>query len=167
LRAAIELQPDGMRITEVPIGEVPLYNEDVESDGDPPAVQDLKAQILAADAVLLIAPEYNQSITGVMKNAIDWASRPYGQSQVLSGKPVAMLGASATQYGTARAQLELRKILPYLGMYLLPEPIIYVGPGSEFFDEQSNLTDEGIREQLRDMLTKLLHWTKLIHAGMG
>ena len=98
LRAAIEEQPDGMRITEVPIAEVPLFNDDIENQGDPPAVQNLKSQILASDAVLLITPEYNQSISGVMKNAIDWASRPYGKGMVLSGKPVAILGASSGKY---------------------------------------------------------------------
>lgn len=165
LRAAIELQPDGMRITEVPIGDLPLYNADVEREGDPHSVEELKAQILAADAVLMISPEYNQSISGVMKNAIDWASRPYGKGQVLNGKPVAILGASGSQYGTARAQLDLRKMLPYLGMHLLPKPEIYVGPGSKFFDEQSNLTDENSRDRLRDQLEKLLDWTKLIRSG--
>jgi chromate reductase len=165
LRAALELQPDGMRITEAPIIDVPLYNEDVEREGDPPAVQQLKSQILNSDAVLLICPEYNQSVSGVMKNAIDWASRRYGGEQVLTGKPVAIMGASATAYGTARAQLQLRWMMPYLGMYLLPKPEIYVGPASKFFDEQSNLTDEPTRERVQDMLTKLLEWTKVIRAG--
>jgi chromate reductase len=167
LRAALELQPEGMRITEAPIIEVPLYNEDVEREGDPPAVQNLKSQILNSDAVLLISPEYNQSVSGVMKNAIDWASRPYGGGVVLTGKPVAILGASATPYGTARAQLQLRWMMPYLGMYLLPQPEIYVGPGSEFFDEQSNLTDEPTRERIRELLTRLLEWTKVIRSGLG
>lgn len=165
LRAALEEQPDGMRISEVPIGELPLFNDDVENQGDPPAVQNLKAQILASDAVLLITPEYNQSMSGVMKNAIDWASRPYGKGQVLSGKPVAILGASSGKFGTARAQLDLRKMLPYLGMYLLPKPEIYVGPGRDAFDEQSNLTDDQVRERLREMLEKLLDWTKTVRAG--
>jgi chromate reductase len=165
LRAAIEEQPDGMRITEVPIAEVPLFNDDIENQGDPPAVQNLKSQILASDAVLLITPEYNQSISGVMKNAIDWASRPYGKGMVLSGKPVAILGASSGKFGTARAQLDLRKMLPYLGMYLLPKPEIYIGPGRESFDEQSNLSDEQVRKRLREMLEKLLEWTKTIRAG--
>jgi len=165
LRAAIEVQPDGMRITEAPIGELPLFNEDVEGEGDPVPVQELKARILASDAVLLITPEYNQSISGVLKNAIDWASRSYGAGQVLAGKPVAILGASATPYGTARAQLELRRILPYLSMYLLPKPEIYVGPASQHFDEQSNLTDEQIRQRLREQLAKLLDWTKLVASG--
>lgn len=165
LRAAIELQPEGMRITEAPIGELPLYNEDVEREGDPMPVQELKAQLLAADALLVITPEYNQSMSGVLKNAIDWASRPYGQGQVLEGKPVAILGASEAPYGTARAQLEFRKIAPYLGMHLLPKPEIYVGPASEKFDQQSNLTDEETRDQIAEQLTKLLAWTKLIRSG--
>jgi chromate reductase len=167
LRAAIDLQPDGMRITEVPIGEVPLFNDDIENQGDPPAVQNLKSQILASDAVLLITPEYNQSVSGVMKNAIDWASRPYGTGQVLAGKPVAILGASSGKYGTARAQLDLRKMLPYLSMHLLPKPEIYVGPGKESFDEQSKLTDDQVRQRLREMLEKLLEWTKTVRASAG
>lgn len=165
LRAMQEVQPGGMRVMEAPIGALPLFNEDVERDGDPAPVQELKAQILAADAVLLITPEYNQSISGVLKNAIDWASRSYGQGMVLTGKPVAILGASATPYGTARAQLELRRIVPYLGMHLLSKPEVYVGPGAQLFDDQVNLTDEQTRERLRDHLSKLLAWTKLINAG--
>ena len=165
LRAAIELQPEGMRITEAPIGDVPLFNEDVEQEGDPAPVQELKARILASDAVLLITPEYNQSVSGVMKNAIDWASRPYGQVRVLNDKPVAILGASGGHHGTARAQLDLRKMLPYLGMHLLPKPEIYVGPGNELFDDDSNLTDAKTRDRLGDQLTKLLAWTKLIRSG--
>jgi chromate reductase len=165
LRAAIELQPAGMRITEVPIGTLPLYNGDLEREGDPGPVLDLKAGILAADAVLIISPEYNQSISGVLKNALDWASRAYGEVRVLNGKPVAILGTSSGQYGTARAQLELRRILPYLGMYLLPKPEIYVGPNREFFDDQRNLTDDKIRDRMRDQLTRLMEWTTLLRSA--
>lgn len=165
LRAAIEVQPAGMRITDVPLGAVPMYNGDVEREGDPEPVLELKASILAADAVLIISPEYNQSISGVLKNALDWASRSYGEVRVLNGKPVAILGTSSGKYGTARAQLELRRILPYLGMYLLPKPEIYVGPNKEFFDENRNLIDEGIRNRMRDQLTGLMEWTTLLRPA--
>jgi chromate reductase len=165
LRAAIELQPAGMQITEVPLGTLPLYNGDVEREGDPESVLHLKASILAADAVLIISPEYNQSISGVLKNALDWASRAYGEVRVLNGKPVAILGTSSGKFGTARAQLELRRILPYLGMYLLPKPEIYVGPNREAFDDDRNLVDEKIRDRMRDQLIKLMEWSTLLRSA--
>ena len=164
LRAAIEVAPAEMRITEAALGAIPLFNEDVEQEGDPEPVRALKDQLLNADAVLIFSPEYNQSISGVLKNALDWASRPYGGGRVLNGKPVAILGASAGQYGTARAQLELRRILPYLGMYLLPKPEIYVGPAGKVFDDDSNLIDEKTHERIGDQLQKLLDWTRLIQS---
>jgi len=86
-------------------------------------------------------------------------------SRVLNGKPVAILGTSSGKYGTARAQLELRRILPYLGMYLLPKPEIYVGPNKEFFDDNRNLIDEGIRNRMRDQLTRLMEWTTLLRQA--
>lgn len=165
LRAAIELQPAGMRIREVPIGTVPLYNGDVEREGDPEPVRTLKASILVADAVLIITPEYNQSIPGVLKNALDWASRAQDDVRVLNGKPVAILGTSSGKFGTARAQLELRRILPYLGMYLLPKPELYIGPNRDVFDDDRNLTNQNTRERMRDQLTKLMEWTTLLRRA--
>ena len=100
LRTAIEEKPPGMTIETADIGSIPLYNEDVRALGFPPPVEKLRAQIAAADALLFVTPEYNYSMPGVLKNAIDWASRP--PDQPFAGKPVAMMGASAGMAGTAR-----------------------------------------------------------------
>jgi chromate reductase, NAD(P)H dehydrogenase (quinone) len=165
LRAAIELKPEPMRIAEVPIRDLPLFNEDIEQLGDPAPVRALKEGIRAADAVLIFTPEFNQSLPGVVKNALDWASRPLDGERVLAGKPVAMLGAAAGPFGTARAQLQLRQLLPHLGMYLLPKPEIYVARAEDKFDAAGALTDEPTRDQIRQLLTALLDWTRLIGSA--
>src|SRR5215831_19612068 len=108
LRTAIELKPPGMTIETADIGSIPLYNEDVRAQGFPPPVEKLRAQIAAAAAILFVTPEYNYSMPGVLKNAIDWASRPYGDS-AWAGKPAAVMGASGGMLGTARAQYHLRQ----------------------------------------------------------
>jgi len=162
LRAAQELKPESMCIVEAPIRDLPLFDEDLEAEGDPPAVQRLKAAILAADALLVVTPEYNQSIPGVLKNAIDWASRPYGTAPALAGKPVAMLGASSGRIGTARAQLHLRQLFPYLDMRLLPKPEVYVPNADGKFDQAGTLVDDRTRDQVRRLLAALLDWTALL-----
>ncbi|MDP9363017.1 MAG: NAD(P)H-dependent oxidoreductase [Chloroflexota bacterium] len=165
LRAAQELKPEAMRIVEAPIRDLPLFDEDLETQGDPAPVQQFKAAILAADALLVVTPEYNQSIPGVLKNAIDWASRRYGTAPALAGKPVAMLGASSGRIGTSRAQLHLRQLFPYLDMRLLPKPEVYVPNAAGKFDPAGNLTDERTRDQVRRLLAALLDWTVLLsHA---
>ncbi len=162
LRAAQELKPESMRIVEAPLSDIPLYNEDVERDGDPPAVQALKAQLLDSDAILILTPEYNHSIPGVLKNAIDWASRRYGTASVLKGKPVAMMGASAGRFGTTRAQLHLRQIFPYLDMRLMPQPELYLPNAGDAFDDTGALIDDAARESVRALLESLLDWTKQV-----
>ena len=162
LRAAQELKPESMRIVEASIASLPLYNEDVEREGDPSAVQAFKSAILEADAVLICTPEYNHSVPGVLKNALDWASRRYGTASVLKGKPVAMMGAASGRFGTARAQLHLRQIFPYLDMRLMPQPELYLSEAGSKFDETGVLTDEPTREQVRALLESLLSWTKLV-----
>src|SRR5207302_5131536 len=107
LRTAIELKPAGMNVTVADISQIPLYNEDVRAQGFPPPVETLRRQIAAADALLFVTPEYNYSMPGVLKNAIDWASRP--PDQPFAGKPVAIMGAAAGMAGSARAQYDLRR----------------------------------------------------------
>jgi len=166
LRAAQELKPAAMRLFEVPIGGLPLFNEDLERDGDQPAVRELKAAILAADAVLVITPEYNQSVPGVLKNALDWGSRRYGTASVLKGKPVAMMGASNGRFGTARSQLHLRQIFPALGMRLLPQPEVYLPNAADAFDAAGVLTDERARRQIEKLMGSLLDWTERVGGGI-
>src|ERR671916_1143443 len=121
LHFAARSLPEGARMEIARIDELPLYNDDVRLKGYPPPAQRLREQIAAADVVLIVTPEYNYSIPGVLKNAIDWASRPYGDS-AWSGKPAAVMGASTGMIGTARAQYHLRQVMVFLNMYALNEP---------------------------------------------
>jgi chromate reductase len=157
LLAAIELAPSGVDIELLELRDIPSYNQDREKD-PPESVAELKTAIRAADAVLFATPEYNYSIPGVLKNAIDWASRPYGQS-AWDDKPAAIMGASISAFGTARAQHHLRQILSYLNMYTINKPEVLIANAFDKFDEAGRLTDEATREQIKELLTALNNWT--------
>jgi len=157
LRAAQGLAPEGMTIERAEIGDLPLYNDDVRAAGFPPPAERLRAQIAAADAVLLVTPEYNYSISGVLKNAIDWASRP--PNQPFEGKPVAIMGASPGLFGSARAQYHLRQMLIFLNAMPLNRPEVMIGQAQNKFDADGNLTDEPTREFIRKLLVALRDWT--------
>jgi chromate reductase len=158
LRAAQGLAPEGMTIEVAQIGDLPLYNDDVRAAGFPPPAERLRAQIAAADAVLLVTPEYNYSISGVLKNAIDWASRP--PSQPFEAKPVAIMGASPGLFGSARAQYHLRQMLIFLNAMPLNRPEVMIGQAQNKFDADGNLTDEPTREFIRKLLVSLRDWTE-------
>ena len=158
LRAAQGLAPEGMTIERAEIGDLPLYNDDVRAAGFPPPVERLRAQIAAADAVLLVTPEYNYSISGVLKNAIDWASRP--PSQPFEAKPVAIMGASPGLFGSARAQYHLRQMLIFLNAMPVNRPEVMIGQAQNKFDADGNLTDEPTREFIRKLLVSLRDWTE-------
>jgi len=158
LRVAKELAPEGMTIEIADISQIPLYNEDVYQQGFPPSVDRFRDQIRAADALLFATPEYNFSISGVLKNAIDWASRP--PAQPFNGKPAAMLGASAGRAGTARAQLHLRHVLSTLNAHVLNKPDVLIATAQNMFDDNGKLTDEATRKFVRQELEALLGWTE-------
>jgi len=159
LRAAVELAPDGLEIAVFDrLGDVPLYNADVEAAGDPEPVVALKTAIRQADALLIATPEYNYGVPGVLKNAIDWASRPPGKS-VLEGKPAALLGATPGHGGTARAQLALRQSFVFTRTAVLPGPEVLVAEAPERFGEDGTLRDESTRKHVRDLLERLVRWT--------
>ena len=160
LRAAIKLKPPGMMIETADIGAFPLYNEDVRAQGFPPSVEKLRLQIAAADALLFVTPEYNYSMSGVLKNAIDWASRP--PDQPFAGKPCTILGAGAGMAGTARAQGDLRRSMVFLDMHPLNKPEVLIGQAQTKFDEQGKLTDEAARGFIRDMMAALDRWARQI-----
>ena len=160
LRTAIELKPPGMTIETADIGSIPPYNEDVRAQGFPPPVEKLRAQIAAADALLFVTPEYNYSMPGVLKNAIDWASRP--PDQPFAGKPVAIMGAGAGMAGTARAQYDLRRSCVFLDMHPLNKPEVLIGQAQTKFDDEGRLTDEAGRGFIRDLLVALEQWTRVI-----
>jgi len=160
LRTAIELRPTGMTVEVADISQFPLYNEDVRQQGFPPPVQKLREQIAAADALLFACPEYNYSMSGVLKNAIDWASRP--PDQPFAGKPCAILGAAAGMAGSARAQGDLRRSMVFLDMHPLNKPEVLIGQAQTKFDENGNLTDEAAKGFIRDMMAALDRWTRQI-----
>lgn len=138
------------------LGALPFYDESLWDD-PPPAVIDLKDRIAAADAVLFVTPEYNRSIPGVLKNAIDWPSRPFGQS-VWEGKPAAIVGATAGQSGTAAAQAHLRAILPVLGVVLMGRPEVYQVLKPGMIDDNHLITDERTREFLLKWVDAYVSW---------
>jgi chromate reductase, NAD(P)H dehydrogenase (quinone) len=166
IRAAIDLAPVGSRVISFDLADVPMFNADVEAEGDPTPVVDLKRAIAAADALLIATPEYNHCVPGVLKNAIDWASRPPRRS-VLTGKPVAIMGASTGRGGTARAQAHLRDGLAYTNGFVLPLPEVLVDLASDKFDEEGNLTDAATHEDVRDLLVSLGAWTRRLQLAGG
>jgi chromate reductase len=160
LRVAQEVAPEDMEIRIFErIAELPHYNEDVEKQGDPEPVQALKRAIGEADALLIATPEYNQGVPGVLKNAIDWASRPARRS-VLAKKPTAIFGASPASTGSARAQSQLRQDLVFSDVPVLVQPEILVYRAQEKFDAELRLTDEKTREYVGKLLVALADWTR-------
>lgn len=153
LRAAQELAPAGMTIDIADISGIPLYQEEVYQAGFPPAVETLREQIRAADAVLIATPEYNFSISGVLKNAIDWVSRP--PAQPFDQKLVALIGASAGRMGTARAQYHLRQVFVFLNGYLLNKPEVMISGAGNAFDDDGRLVDETARKAIAEQLQAL------------
>ena len=158
LRAAAELLPEGAELTTFEIDEIPPFSQDSEAN-PPAAVTAFKAAIRDADAILFVSPEYNYSIPGVLKNAIDWASRPYGDS-AWDGKPAAIMGVSGGALGTARMQYDLRKVMVFLNMFPLNRPEVMIGNSGKRFDAEGNLTDDATREIMAKQLAALVEWTR-------
>ena len=157
LRAAQELAPDGMVIELVEIGGLPFYNADVEAQGDPPSVAAYKAALGDADGVLIATPEYNDGIPGVLTNAIDWGSRLPGRAP-FSAKPVAVMGASPSRIGTARAQVHLRQLLSHVHARILPPPELLIASAHQHFDKSLRLTDDSTRDVLTKLLQRFGRW---------
>jgi chromate reductase, NAD(P)H dehydrogenase (quinone) len=162
--AARELASDGMVIEPIEIGELPFYNADVEAQGDPLPVAAFKASLHQADGILIATPEYNDGIPGVLTNAIDWGSRLPGRSP-LAGKPVALMGASPSQTGTARAQHHLRQLLAHVHARLLPPPELLVAKAHERFDAELQLKDQSTRKVLGDLLVRFGRWIERERAA--
>jgi chromate reductase len=158
LRAAAELAPTEAEIEICDIGALPMYNQDLETNA-PPAVTEFINKIKNADAVLFVTPEYNYSIPGVLKNAIDWGSRPYGKN-CWEDKPAAIMSASPGMLGGSRAQYGLRQILVAINMHALNRPEIFVPAVQEKFDKDGKLTDELTKAKIKEQLEALAAWTK-------
>jgi chromate reductase len=158
LRAAAELVPKGAKLEIFDIEGIPLYNQDLEYEM-PAKVKEFKAKIRSADAILVATPEYNYSIPGVLKNAIDWASRPPGDNS-FEGKPVAVMSASIGMLGGARAQYHLRQVFVTLNMHPINKPEVIVPFAKDKFDENGRLKDDTTRTRIRELLENLVAWTK-------
>jgi chromate reductase, NAD(P)H dehydrogenase (quinone) len=157
LRAAQQLVPPDARIEVFDLLGIPPFNQDDEAH-IPEKVALFKSRIRAADAILFVTPEYNYSVPGVLKNAIDWASRPYGDN-VWDGKPVALMGASTGMLGTARAQYHLRQTFVFLNMFPINQPEVMISNAAQKFDEQGNLIDQKTKEFITRLLQRLVAWT--------
>jgi chromate reductase, NAD(P)H dehydrogenase (quinone) len=168
LRAALDLAPVEMQVTIYDLASLPLYNADLDGEEMPSSVAKFKAAVGAADALLIACPEYNYSVTGVLKNALDWVSRgvPSGTPAPLQGKPAAILGAGG-RFGTVRAQAHLRYILLHNDVKVLNKPEVMLPRASEHFSADGQLQSEEIREQLSELLRGLAHWTRLLSGTIA
>jgi len=162
LRTAAELTPDGMVLEQFDLAPIPLYNGDVEAGGLPDAVRLFREKIAAADALLIATPEYNYSVPGVLKNAIDWASRP--PNQPFDGKPVALMGAAAGLLGTARSQMHLRQVCFAVNMLPLNKPEVLIASAHEKFDAGGRPVDETLRARIRALMEALAAWARQVRG---
>ena len=163
LRAAQKLSPDDAELEIFELDGILVFSEDDERT--PPAkVVELKKRIRAADAVLFVTPEYNYSIPGGLKNAIDWASRPHGDS-AWTGKPAALMGASVGRLGTARAQYHLRQVFVLLNILAVNQPEVMIGNAAEQFDADGNLKNEETKKLIRQLLVNLVEWTRKLQKA--
>lgn len=159
LRTAVEKAPRSLAIEVLGLDEIPLFNEDVEAEGVPSGVQALRRSVAAADALLISTPEYNHSVPGVLKNAIDWLSRK-PRPHPFDGKPTAVLGATPGAFGTRAAQYHLRQTLTGLNAYVMPQPQVLVRSAFQLFDGDGRLTDEGTLKALSRFLDAFEEWIR-------
>jgi chromate reductase len=157
LRVAKQLSPDNASVEIFELDDIPPYNSDRENPA-PKIVLEFKDKIRSADAILFVTPEYNYSVPGVLKNAIDWASRPYGNS-AWEGKPAGIMGASTGMIGSARAQYHLRQMFVFLNMYALNRPEIMIPKAADKFDKHGNLIDAFTGEMIKKFMEALVNWT--------
>jgi chromate reductase len=158
IRAAAESRLAGISIEIIDLDPIPMYNQDIEDAGEPDVVTAFKGALGAADALLVATPEYNHGVPGVLKNAIDWASRPRATSPLLD-KPVAVLGASPGRGSTARAQAQLRETFVFTGACVMPLPELLVASAASHFDHLGNLTDPAVRASVAELVEALGRWT--------
>ena len=165
LRAAVELAPATVVVESFDLLPIPLYNGDVEAAGLPAAVVAFREEIAAADALLIVTPEYNAGIPGVLKNAIDWASR--GADQPFDGKPIAIVTASPGRLGGARCQLQLRQCFVPLNGRVMVQPELMVAGANRLIDAAGRLIDEDTRARLHRVIEALVAWTRTLNPEAG
>ena len=162
LKAAAALAPAGVELLHTDLAGIPLYREEDYQQGFPAAVEALRRAIRDADAVLISTPEYNYSVPGVLKNAIDWVSRP--PDQPFSGKALAIMGASAGRLGTARAQYHLRQVFVFLNAHVLNQPEVMIAVAQNAFDDKGRLTDETTKDLIGKQLAALVAWSERLRG---
>jgi chromate reductase len=163
MRAAVELVPADATIEVFDLAGIPPFNQDLENQ-PPQIVREFKDKIRAADALLIATPEYNYSIPGALKNAIDAASRPYAD-KVFDGKPVAIMSTSIGHLGGARAQYHLRQCFVFLNMHPINDPEVMLPFAKQNIDENGNLTNEETKKLIRELLEELIRWTRKLKAS--
>lgn len=163
LRVAKDNAPEGMSIEFADLSEIPLYDQDHRDQKVPDAVNKLAQQVKDADAILFSTPEYNYSMSGVLKNAIDWVSRE--QPQPFAGKPAAIMSASMSLLGGVRAQYDLRRTMVFLDMHCINKPEVMIASAHERFDADGQLTDDTTREFIGKLVSALGDWTQQLKAG--
>lgn len=164
LRAALDLLPEGTELTIFDLAPIPFFNEDLEGHTLPEAVLELAGSVQAADALLLVTPEYNYSVAPVLKNAIDWVSRKSTGAYVM-GKPVALMSASTGMFGGARAQYHLRQTCVVCDMMPLNRPEVFIMQAQNKFDQDLKLTDEFTRNAIKNLMQALVDWTLLLKGN--
>ena len=162
LRAAVELVPKEAQLETFDLEGIPPFNQDLEND-PPERVKEFKKKIKAADAILIASPEANYTIPGVLTNAMNWASRPYGDN-AFDGKPVAVMGASIGSLGAARAQHHLRQSFVWLNMYPMNLPEVMVPLAQDKIDANGRVTDAKTRERIKELLESLVTWTRKLKS---
>jgi chromate reductase len=158
LRAAQEELPRDASLEIFGLEGIPSYNQDLD-DNMPGKVREFKLKVRAADAILIASPEYNYSISGVLKNAIDWASRPHGDNY-WDGKPVAVMSASIGMLGGSRMQYHLRQVFVYINMFPVNKPEVIVPFAQDKIDQNGRVTDDKTRRKIRELLESLISWTR-------
>ena len=163
-KAVEELKPAGLQFEEIPIGDIPFYNEDLETSSPPPQWTSFRQRIKAADAVLFFTPEYNRSVPAVLKNAIDVGSRPYGQS-VFDGKPAGVISVSIGAISGFGANHHLRQMLVFLNVPTMQQPEAYIGGAAKLFDESGKLTNDSTRQFLKGFIDGFAQWIERISGS--
>jgi chromate reductase, NAD(P)H dehydrogenase (quinone) len=163
--AVKEVAPSGVVIEKLDVGGIPIFNRDLE-DNLPEKVKEFKAKIMSAHAILIATPEYDNSVPAVLKNALEWISRPYGNNS-MDRKAVGILSASTELGGGMMAQYQLRHILTYLNAFVLNKPVVLVPSAHTKFDQNGKLTDNETRIKIKALLENLLQWAKLIDYGVN
>lgn len=163
LKVAAGMLPTGVSLKHFDITPIPLYNEDIREKGFPDSVQQLRDSISKSDALLIVTPEYNYSVPGVLKNVIDWASRP--PNQPFDRKPIGIMGASPGMLGSARAQYHLRQMFIFVNGMIMNTPEVMITAAHNKFDDKGNLIDQPTKEVIQKFLSALIDWTNLLNKN--